>query len=550
MLPITTILFPSCPDLQLEEITREGQTLLLTVRSSRHTAACPDCAQESVKVHSRYPRTLADVSLMDYAVMLRVQVRRFFCSNPACARKTFAEPFADLAVAHARRTNRQASRLSAIAKELGGRPAARESQNVQMPVSRHTMLRLLRRFPVPDAPPPLVLGVDDWSIRKGRTYATILVDLQRHRIVEVLPDREAETLEVWLAAHPGVEVISRDRAGAYAQGARKGAPQAQQVTDRFHLLLNLRDTLKRLFERKHEVLQEEADQQQGFLKPSVPSDDLAEVLPARLASLTPTTIQKQARRARRLSRYEEVMQLHEQGASQVTIAALMGLHRDTVRRYLNAGSFPEITRPGKRSHLDPYKNYLQQRWAEGEHQVKRLLAELRERGYRQGETIVYDYLRTLRKPPKGMDASEVQKKTVVHSVAQTSLSAREAAWLFVCNPHKLRISQAVRLDHLRVTNEDLGLAYQLAQDFRVMVTKRQVPVLGRWLEEAKASGIKELQSLATGIYRDFDAVRAALATEYSNGQTEGKVNKLKCIKRQMYGRANFDLLRQRMLLCA
>ena len=550
MLSINTLLFPSSSDLLLEEIACEGQILLLTVRSSRQTLACPDCAKVSAKVHSRYTRILADVSLMDYAVRLRVRVRRFFCSNAACARKTFAEPFANLAVAHARRTNRQASRLRAIAKELGGRPAARESENVQMPVSRHTMLRLLRRAPIPAAPPPRILGVDDWSLRKGQTYGTLLVDLQRHRIVDVLPDREAETLEAWLAVHPSVEVISRDRAGAYAQGARKGAPQAQQVTDRFHLLLNLHEALKRLFERKQEALQEEADQQHGFLKPSAPSDDLAEVLPVSPAPLTPTAIRKQARRVRRLSRYEEVTRLHEQGASQVTIAALMGLHRDTVRRYLNAGDFPEITRPGKRSRLDPYKGYLQQRWAAGERNVKRLLVELRQRGYRQGETIVSDYLRTLRKPPEGIDASEVQKQTSVRSAAQAPLSAREAAWLFVCNPHKLRIPQAVRVDHLRVTNEDLGLAYQLAQDFRVMVTKRQVTVLGRWLEEAKTSGIKELQSLARGIYRDFDAVRAALATGYSNGQTEGKVNKLKCIKRQMYGRANFDLLRQRMLLCA
>ncbi|MBV9230996.1 MAG: ISL3 family transposase [Chloroflexi bacterium] len=425
----------------------------------------------------------------------------------------------------------------------------RESANVQMLVSRHTLLRLLRRAPLPDAPAPQVLGIDDWSIRRGRTYATLLVDLQRHRIVEVLPDREAETVETWLAAHPSVDVIARDRAGAYAQGARKGAPQAQQVTDRFHLLLNLREALKRLFECKHEVLQKEANQQQGFLKSSASLDGPAEAL-SNCAPLTPTDLQQQARRARRLSRYEEVMRLHEQGASQVTIAALVGLNRDTVRRYLDVGSFPEITRPGKRSRLDPYKDYLQQRWAEGERNVKHLLVELRERGYRQGETIVYDYLRTLRKPPEGMDVSVVQKKSAVRSAAQTALSAREAAWLFVCNPQKLRIPQARRLDYLRVTDEELGLAYQLAQDFRMMVTKRQVTVLGRWLEEAKTSGIKELQSLAAGIYRDFDAVRAALATEYSNGQTEGKINKLKCIKRQMYGRANFDLLRQRMLLCA
>jgi transposase len=546
---LPTLLFPLCPDLLLEEIICEGRILFLTVRREARMGTCPDCAQDSRKVHSRYTRTLADVSFMDYAVVLRVQVRRFFCSNTACARITFSEAFADLTTPYARRTNRQISRLRAIAQELGGRPAARESENVQMPVSRHTMLRLLRRTPVPAAPTPRILGVDDWSVRKGRTYATLLIDLQRHRIVDVLPDREAQTLEAWLAAHPGVEVIIRDRAGAYARGARKGAPQAQQVTDRFHLLLNLQEALKRLFERNLEALQEEADQQHGFLKPAAASERPAQALALSLTAQTPTAIGKQARRARRLKRYEEVVHLHEQGANHITIAALTGLNRATVRRYLTASGFPEIMRPGKRSHLDPYKDYLQQRWAAGERNVKHLLVELRERGYRQGETIVYDYLRTLREPQEGVSASVVRKKAAVRSAAQAALSAREAAWLFVCNPQKLRLSQAVRLDHLRVTNEDLELTYQLAQDFRVMVTKRQVHVLGRWLEEAKASDIKELQSLATGIYRDFDAVRAAVATEYSNGQTEGKVNKLKCIKRQMYGRANFDLLRQRMLLC-
>jgi transposase len=169
MVPITTLLFPSCPDLLLEEITCEGQTLFLTVRSSKQTVACSVCEHVAVKVHSRYTRS----PLMEYAVVLRVQVRRFFCSNPACARTTFAEPFADLAVAHARRTSRQASRLSAIAKELGGQPAARESENVQMPVSRHTMLRLLRHASTPAAPAVRILGVDDWSIRKGQTEAQV-----------------------------------------------------------------------------------------------------------------------------------------------------------------------------------------------------------------------------------------------------------------------------------------------------------------------------------------------------------------------------------------
>jgi transposase len=276
------------------------------------------------------------------------------------------------------------------------------------------MLRLVRRFPLPDAPPPLVLGVDDWSIRKGRTYATILVDLQRHRIVDLLPDREAETLQAWLIAHPSVKVITRDRAGAYARGARKGAPQAQQVTDRFHLLLNLSDALKRLFERKQDVLQQEADQQPEILQSSENADGYAEA-GAIPAALTPTAIEQQARRARRQRRYEAVIQLHEQGVNQVAIAAFVGLDRNTVRRYLNAPAFPEMRRPGKRSRLDPFKAYLQQRWAEGERNGKRLLAELREQGYRQGETLVYDYLRTLREQPAWMEQYQAQKKSSAHT---------------------------------------------------------------------------------------------------------------------------------------
>ncbi len=417
MLSITTLLFPLCPDLLLEEITCEGQTLFLTVHSSKKAVACPDCAQESMKIHSRYSRTLADLSLMEYAVVLRVQVRRWCCSNPACARTTFAEPFPGLAGPYARRTNRQASRLCTIAKELGGRPAARESANVQMPVSRHTLLRLLRRAPVPDTPAPRVLGVDDWSIRRGRTYATLLVDLERHRIVEVLPDRESQTLEVWLAAHPSVEVITRDRAGAYAQGARKGAPQAQQITDRFHLLLNLQDALKRLFERKHEQLEhlvmwkpakEEQAKQSHEALPTHSSEPLQPISVG--PKLSPAhEAQRQLRRERRKQRYDEVIKLHEQGVSQVAIATLLGLDRDTVRHYIKAPSFPEIVRPKRGSLLDPYKQYLRERWATGQCTARSLFAELRARGYQGGATLVSDYLRPLREHPDWWDAYQQQK---------------------------------------------------------------------------------------------------------------------------------------------
>jgi transposase len=384
-------------------------------------------------------------------------------------------------------------------------------------------------------------------------------DLQRHRSVDLLPDREAETLRAWLAAHPGVEVIARDRAGAYAQGARKGAPQAQQVTDRFHLLLNLQDALKRLFERKQEWLKPPATWELSKEEQSGQAHDArAEEAPEPAQPVTGRPKlspaherERQRRREKRKQRYDEVIKLHEQGVSQVAIATMLGLDRNTVHRYLRVPHFPEIVRPTRhKSILDPYKPYLQERWASGQCTASSLLAEVRARGYRGGETLVYDYLRPLREQPEWMRTYQQQKAWQAQGKRLVPLSAREAAWLFICNPRKLTLRQVLQLEPLRLQDKELGSAYQLVQDFRTMVTQRQVSVLPRWLGEAQASRIPELKSFVAGIYRDYDAVRAALATEHSNGQTEGKVNKLKCIKRQMYGRANFDLLRQRMLLCA
>lgn len=547
-----TTLFALPAHLLVEDVLIENQVLTLVITSTLSEMSCPDCHQPSRRIHSRYTRMLADLPCQGRAVQLLVHVRRFFCDAPACSRKTFAEALPGIAPKHARRTSRQAESLCSIVSALGGRAGARQVKRLAMPTSRYTLLRLLRRASTPHLPTPQVLGVDDFAWKKGDRYGTILVDLEAHRVVDLLPDREAETFVTWLRTHPGVKIISRDRAGTYADGARRGAPEAIQVADRFHLLLNLTTALQKLFERKQDSLQRLAAEVQAAPL-AAPGHEAAAVPPPpapEVSALSATEAQRQGRRARRKGRFDEVIALHQQGASQVAIAALVGLHRDTVRRYINAAGFPEIVRPGKRSKLDPYKAYLQERWAQGERHVKQLVAELREQGYRQGETIIYDYLRSVREQPAWLKAYSATKKRPSHRAPQLSLSAREAAWLFACNPQKLRLTQVMRLDHLRRSEQGLETAYQLAQDFRVMVTRRQEGVLHRWLQEAKGSGIPEIQSLATGILRDFDAVRTALTLPYSNGQTEGQVNKLKSLKRQMYGRANFDLLRRRVLHAA
>jgi transposase len=517
------------------EIDPSTELLILRAKTISPEAPCPVCQQSSARVQSRYTRILADLPCFGQPVRWRVQVRRFRCLNTTCPRQIFTERLPTCAPAYAHRTIRQAGRLQEVAAVLGGNSGARLAAALGMAVSRDTLLRLLKQSQHSLSPTPRVLGVDDFAWKKGDRYGTILIDLERHAVVDLLADREATTFAAWLRAHPGVEVISRDRAGAYADGARQGAPEAIQVSDRFHLLVNLRTTLQRLFERKHALLKRLAPP----ATPSIERTSYRRQAMSRGGSLKEA--QRQARRERRYRRYESVLALHQQGLSQQAIAERVGVKRDTVHRYLAAPAFPEIVRPTRTSKLDDYKPYLRERWAAGQQNRTSLVAELRKRGYRGGTTIVYDYLRTIKQ-----EAARKHAEPLPVSVG-VALSAREAAWLFVRDPRRLSLRQVWQLDPLRTQDAELEQAYQLAQDFRMMVARRQPSVLERWLSEAKASDIPEFRSFAAGISRDYDAVQAALSREVSNGQTEGQVNRLKLIKRETYGRAHFDLLRLRVL---
>jgi len=464
----------------------------------------------------------------------------------------------------ARRSLRLANEQRQLGLQVGGSAAARIAQRQGMSISPATILRLVRRTRLSEPATPSLLGVDEWAYRRRLDFKTILVDLSTRKPIELLSDASAATFASWLEAHPGVEIIARDRAGTFAEGARQGAPDAVQVADRFHLMQNLRTAIEEILKQMVGVRQVAAQalaEQTNHLQPkatiATPGDaDSAMIslpLPDMQRARDPyrKRVQEQ-RRAQRLARYEQVLALHQAGALQQEIAERLHMTRATVSRYLKATHFPErAPYPRLESKLDPYHTYLSERWAAGETNGQQLWQELQTQGFTGSLMTVMRWATRQQllspPPPSSRRGRHQQAKQAQPEQAVAPLRTRRVAWWLLRRPDTLSTGHQAVLARMEQGNEAFGQLYRLAIQFTEMLRKRQVEQLRPWLEAAKASELRELKSLAEGMERDYAAVEAALRLPYSTGPVEGNINRLKLIKRSGYGRAGFDLLRLRVL---
>jgi transposase len=539
-------LLPADGSLHLDVVQLTDAAVRVVATATAPRAACPDCAASARRVHSRYRRVVADLPWAGRRVTIELRVRRFLCPSSACARMTFAERLPEVAPLHARATVRLLRAQADAGLALGGAAGARLLARHGLPGSRNTLLRRVRALPEPPVPPPRAIGLDDWAQRKRHRYGSIVVDLDRHRPIALLAERSADEVSAWLRAHPSVALVSRDRAEGFASAIGQGAPQAVQVADRWHVLKNLR----------------EATEVALAQRPALPWRPAAEVdaappLDATAGALLPGApdtpsgrreeAARLARRAQRLARYEQVAALREQGYSAAVIAARTGLGLRTVQTWLAAGRFPERQRRRDRSCLDPYRSYLLARWEAGCRNAAHLWREIRAQGFPGSYGLVAGLLAPLRRGRAARRSARLATTPPPEPAAVPTMTARSAAFLLVRRPADRTAEEQEVLARVRADDPVVGHLAGLTETFAAMVRERASERLDSWLEEAGAGPVAELRRFANGIRKDYTAIKAALESPHSNGQTEGHVTRLKLYKRQMYGRAKIDLLRKRVL---
>jgi transposase len=525
----------------IENIRLEEAGVRIDARARAVRGVCPGCEQGSGRVHSRYRRWLADVPIAARPVMIGLWVRRFFCDNAECAKRTFVEQIPGLTSSHARRTGLLRQMLEAVGLALAGRAGVRLAARLGVSTSGDSLLRLGRALPDPPAGSVEVLGVDDFALRRGQVYGTVLTDIVTGRPVDLVEDRTAAALAGWLGEHPGVKVICRDRSGAYAEGARSGAPQALQVADRYHLWANLGEAVERVVLAHRGCLAEPIP---ACAEPQLPRDPVCDLagdpLKVAVASAVPAEYGSAPRLVTRTGeRHAAIADLLDKGYSLNAIGRELGLCFRTVQRFARATTPEDLLVCSRSGKLDRFKSYVHQRWNAGCTEATVLHTELVERGWRGSLRTVQRYLQRFRDPDRIPRPAPP---------APDKITPRRVTRWIMTKPEHRSAGDQVCLKEVLARCPELEATAGHVNAFASMMCQRTGEQLPAWMEAVQADDLPALHSLVASLRRDQAAVTNGLTLPYSSGQVEGTINKIKMLKRQMFGRAKFDLLRKRVLL--
>lgn len=527
-------LLPLPQGMHIEHIQTSENEVNITVIATHPPCCCPLCGYPSSSIHSRYRRRVRDVPCGGRRVQLVLCVRKFFCHNPLCERKVFTERLPELVRPWAQMTIRYGEQITSLGLATCGKGGARLAARLGIQSTRQTILRHIMALPDGTPESVLYLGRDDFSFLRARRFGTILVNLETKHVVDLLPDRKAETSAAWMRQYPDLMAVSRDRGGDYAAAASASAPQATQCADRFHVMKNLGEALEGLLAR-HFAAHRTRVAQESRATPLLTAQGKG---PPKLSPKQAAV--SQAKREERLAQYQHVVALHQQGFSQTAIASQVGIGHATVSRWLSSDSFPEQKPPQRMTRLDPHLKEVAERWEAGCHNIAQVHREL----VTAGHTLTYRsvYRQLVRYLPEGR-----KNAAAPDQLPRAPRLARQAVFLFLRHPEELSAEEKETLALLRSLHTEMDQAYELVQQFIQMLRERRGMHLDTWLTQVSQSNIPELRSFAAGVEKDKEAVRAGLTWWINNGMVEGHVTKLKLIKRSMYGRAGFPVLRQRVL---
>lgn len=515
------VLFPHLRGFHLVSYRRETDGLALTCERVTRTAPCPVCGTAAHRIHSRYMRTVRDLSIQKAQVILYLHVRKFYCDNRECRRRIFTERLPQVTSPHGRFTFGLRQFLGQLGREHGGASGAKSAALSGIQVTPRAILHFMHKLALAPISAPRIIGLDDWAWKRGQRYGAIVVDLERSKPIALLADRSQSTVAQWLRDHPTIQTVARDRSKEFTAAITEALPKAVHVADRWHLAKNLTERLDKVVSARWKELTKPGDEAENSSEP------------ASFPALTPRQSPGEAR-------YQQMLALRQAGHSTASIARRLGVVPRTLQYWLTQKHGP-YTQPRKprSSSLDRSMRYLRERWETGERNGTVLWQALKDQGYKGSAPTVYRHLEKLREQSVSLPPSPLDGAT----------PAKIIGWI-LARPETLEQQALEQLDQICQMDHQLALARELTYGFLDLIRHQSTENLETWRDMARTSGIRQFRSIALGIEQDKVAVLAGLTLPYSTGPIEGQINRLKLIKREAYGRAGLSYLQHRFLPAA